>query len=84
MPDADGEGGPVRLDGTLYELVSKLIKGLDLFCADGLLCLRGNKGGRAGANPVEELGKSASSSVGSMTTLRQITGVRGDGENRSR
>jgi hypothetical protein len=40
----DGEGGPVKFDEYLYELVDKPKK-LDLGRARGSLCFRGSEGG---------------------------------------
>jgi hypothetical protein len=82
--DTDGEGGPVKFDAILYELVFKPLKKLDLCRACNFLCCRWNEDEKVVSSSITDSRESASSLVGPMVTSRQITGIRGGGENRSR
>jgi len=75
--DTGGEGGPVKLDEILYELVSRPLRESNLCCECCSLRFRG------GNLCSIQLRYSASSSVGPMMTSKQISVIRGDGGNRS-
>jgi len=82
--DADGEGGPVKLDEILYELVSKPPRELDL-CLECCLLRFGRGGdGQVSAVSLAHLRNSASSSVRPIMTSRQISVIRGDRGDRGR
>ena len=82
--DTGGEGGPVKLDEILYELVSRPLRELDLCRECCPLRFGGSRDGRVSTDCSTQLRNSASSSVGPMMTSRQVSVIRGDRENRSR